>query len=125
MSRESDEPALLIYDGECGFCTYWAKRWREKSSEAIAIAPLQDETGWPSAVTRQDLEQAVHLVEHDEVYRGAEAVFKVLAYGRWYGWLLWLYRYMPGVGPMMEWGYRWVANHRQFVSRWTRWLRRH
>ncbi len=119
-----DESSLLIYDGDCGFCTYWAQRWRQRSDGKMSIAPLQEDPSRPDEIAIADLESAVHLVEGDAIYRGAEAVFKVLAYGRGLGWMLWVYRHVPGWGRLMDWGYQWVADHRPLVSRWTRWMRR-
>ncbi len=128
MSRGPDkdeETALMIYDGECGFCTYWARRWRQKIGPMLEITPLQDEATRPDGLSKQTLEEAVHVVDTDgEIYRGAEAVFLALAMGRRRGLGLWLYRHLPGFRPLAELGYRWVADHRMFVSRWTRWMRR-
>lgn len=128
MSTSNDQDpqtALMIYDGECGFCTYWARRWRQKVGPSLEITPLQNEATRPEGYTQQTLEEAVHLVSTDgEIYRGAEAVFHAFAMRRGRGLGLWLYRYLPGFRPISELFYRWVANHRMFVSRWTRWMRR-
>ncbi len=117
--------ALMIYDGDCGFCTYWARRWRQKIGDELEIAPLQDEPDRGTELARRDLEEAVHLVESDgTIYRGAAAVFRALSRRRRYAWGWWLYRHLPGFRTISEWVYRWVANHRMEVSRWTRWMRR-
>lgn len=122
---EEQEPvALMLYDGDCGFCTYWAKRWDKKFGPALRIAPLQSTEERPAQLTRLELEEALHVVGPDgEIYRGAAAVFRAAALcGRYrLGW--WLYRRLPGFRPVSEWVYRWVANHRALVSRWTRWMR--
>lgn len=117
--------ALMIYDGDCGFCTYWARRWRHKLEPALDIAPLQDRRRVPSDLPARRLEEAVHLVDPDgRVFTGAAAVFKALALDRRYAPLWWLYRKLPGFRPVSERVYRWVADHRGLVSRWTRWMRR-
>lgn len=119
------DTALMIYDGDCGFCTYWAHRWSEKIGLALEITPLQDEENRPGELATAELEEAVHLVDSDgAVYRGAEAVFRAMALRRRYRVGLWLYRRIPGFRWLSELLYRWVANHRAFVSRWTGWLRR-
>ncbi len=117
--------ALMIYDGDCGFCTYWARRWRTKIGPQLEIVPLQDEEKRPDMLTTTELEEAVHLLgPDDDVYRGAEAVFRALALRRRYSPGLWMYRHLPGFRWISECVYRWVAKHRMFVSRWTRWMRR-
>ena len=120
----NNQRPLMIYDGDCAFCTYWAHRWAEKLTPLLDIVALQDEAGRPGQLARRDLEEQLHLVDSDgEVYQGAAAVFRALALRRRYaaGW--WLYRHLPGFRPISEWVYRWVANNRQKVSRWTRWMR--
>lgn len=115
----------MIYDGDCGFCTYWVRRWRRKIGSLLEITPLQDDAARPEDLPVHELEEAVHLVDPDgRVFRGAEAVFRALALRRRYALGWWLYRWMPGFRWISEWSYRWVANHRMAVSRWTRWLRR-
>ena len=120
-----DFSAIMTYDGECGFCTDVARRWRDKIGDELAIVPLQDDSTRPTGLALRELEEAVHLVEADgSVLRGAAAVFRAMALRRRYRWLWWLYRYLPGFRPISEWVYRWVANNRIRASRWTRWLRR-
>lgn len=115
----------MIYDGDCGFCTYWARRWRQKIGPRLEITPLQNDARRPRDLPVRQLEEAVHLVEPDgTTYRGAAAVFRAMAMRPAYAVLWWLYRYLPGFRPISEWVYRWVADHRTFVSRWTRWMRR-
>ncbi len=127
--RRVDVPAdgtmLMLYDGDCGFCTDVAKRWKRKAGPVLRIAPYQDETARPAGLPIPHLEHEVHLIDTDgRVYRGAAAVFRAMATHRGYAVLWWLYRYIPGFSTVSEWVYRWVANNRILVSRLTRWLRR-
>lgn len=60
-----------------------------------------------------------------QVYGGAEAVCRlVFDAGRspWWGVPLWVYRTVPGARRTSEAAYRFVATHRMFFSRLTRWL---
>ena len=113
-------PAILITDGDCGFCQRTAKKLAN-------IVP----TGWinvPSAqlsrtygLTQDQLAHSVWLIEQldsDPIHHsGAKAVGKVLRIrgGLWgaIGWLTFI--------PPMSWVaagiYRVVANNRKFFSR--------
>lgn len=119
------EQPVLVYDGDCGFCTYWARRWRQKVDRQVAIVALQDEARRPPGLSTAALKEAVHLVDADgSVRRGADAVLALMA-RRWnYRPLYWLYRFVPPLRWISDAVYRWVANHRGLVSRWTRWMRR-
>ena len=33
---------LLIYDGDCGFCGYWARYWQKLTGDRVAYAPYQE-----------------------------------------------------------------------------------
>jgi len=114
---------LLIYDGDCNFCRRWIERWRASTNEEVQFVPLQSEevaARFPE-LRREDLEQAVHLVQPDgRVYRAAAAVFLALARTRQWPW--WIYRRVPGAASSCEWAYRVVARHRSFFSLLTRLL---
>ena len=78
-------------------------------------------SGWGSQIPREQYQQSVQLVEPDgSVYNGAEAVFRTLAFAPRKRWTLWLYQRVPGVGPVTEWFYRFVARHRTAFSFLTR-----
>lgn len=112
---------LLIYDGACGFCRTWIERWRRVTGDRIEYAPYQEAAGRVPALAREAFERAVHLVEPGgRVTRAAEAVARSLAYAPGQGWALWLYRFVPGVAPVSEAGYAWIARHRPLCERLTR-----
>ncbi len=115
-----DRPVML-WDGDCGFCRFWIERWKRLTRGRVDYAPYQQVAGdrYPE-VPEAGLRKAVHLVEPDgTVSRGAEAVFRALAVaGR--RWPLWLYRRVPGIAPLSEWAYGFVAGHRTFFMKLTR-----
>ena len=115
-SSERLKPQLptLIYDGECEFCLRWVdrlKRWDRKG--VVRLKPLQDPGAESlSGVGRADLEHAMHLVLPDgRAFAGAGAVRELLSYvpGGWLGRLIMA---VPGVFPMAERCYAWVARRR-------------
>ena len=120
-SQVSTPPAkpLLVYDGDCGFCRFWVRRWQRATGAEVDYVPFQD-----SRVARQfpelpraQFQDAVQLIDRDgRVYGGAEAVFRSLACrSNWGGWL-WLYQKVPGLSAVAERGYRMVARWRGVVS---------
>lgn len=114
---------VLIFDGDCNFCTVWARRWQHTTRDQVEYLPLQD----PSVAARfpelrrEWFEAAVHLVEPNGlVYSGAEAAFRTLGHGPHEPWLLdWYYR-SPAFARLTESSYRFIAGHRTLFSKLTR-----
>lgn len=109
---------LLIYDGDCGFCKRWVRRWSSRTGERVDYAPYQQ----PGVLARHGVSvaaarRAVQLVLPDgERYQGAEAVFRLvmLAPGRH---LLARLGRLPVLRWIAERLYRFIAAHRVLASR--------
>lgn len=112
MNVERSPPApTLIYDASCGFCRRWVsrlKRWDR--GDRIHLLPLQDpEAPALARRPRQELERAAHLVGPDgRVFAGAEAARELCAYLP-FGWAPRFLFALPGVMPVAEWLYDWIA----------------
>ena len=114
---------LILWDGECAFCRAWVERGRHAIGERAEWATYQEAGHRVPSVPREQFARAVHLVEPDgRITRGAEAVFRALALAPGRGLALRLYRHLPGVAPVSEAGYAWIAAHRPFADRVTRLL---
>jgi predicted DCC family thiol-disulfide oxidoreductase YuxK len=116
---------LMVYDGDCNFCTLWIRRWQQMTGEAVAYLPAQDlrvPVQFPE-IPREHFDTAVQLIETDGmVYSGAEAVFRTLAHSsRRRGWLR-AYENSPAFAVITESAYGLVARNRSFFSRLTRWF---
>lgn len=105
-----DRPAL-VYDGSCAFCKTWVERVRRWDRlGAVDYVPLQDMKA-PDLTgrSREALQRAAHLVRPDgSVYAGAAAVRELLRYlpgGTLPGLLL----SVPGMMPVAERVYAWIA----------------
>jgi predicted DCC family thiol-disulfide oxidoreductase YuxK len=113
----------MVFDGDCNFCRRWILRWQQANGERVEYVPFQDPTvaqRFPE-LTREQCEQAVQFIDADgHVYSAAEAVFRALAVAPCQRWPLWLYQYVPGVAPITEGLYRFVAKHRTSFSFLTR-----
>lgn len=121
----NDEPrrALLVFDGECGFCRYWVNRWRGVTHGKIDYAPFQEVAHRHPQIPHAAFENAVQLIEPDgRVTGGADALFRALELaGRNPLWLRLLSR-APGVRALSRCGYRFVARHRMSFSLMTKWF---
>ena len=110
---------LMVYDGECNFCKYWANRWRQMTGETVAYTPLQNrqlEIDFPE-IPQREFENAVHFIESDgAVYSGAEAVFVSLAKCPRRRWLLRFYRQSHLLAGLSEISYHFISRHRSFFS---------
>ena len=116
---------LLVYDGDCGFCRHWIRRWQQMTGDRVDYLPAQAErvsADFPE-IPRAAFAAAVQLIEPDgSVHAGAAAVLRVLALGADRRWPLVAYERVPGFAATAEWAYGFVARHRGGFSRLTRWL---
>ena len=114
---------VMIFDGDCNFCRRWIFRWQQSTGDRVEYVPFQDPSvaeRFPE-LPRDRCEQAVQLIDTDgRIYSAAEAVFRVQAVAPWKRWPLWCYQQVPGVAPVTEWFYRFVATHRTGFSFLTR-----
>lgn len=113
---------VLLYDGDCGFCRRWARRWQLSAGDAVEFGPYQELGSRFPKIPASAFAEALHFIEPDgRVHRGAEAVYVLLRYAGNPWWHA-AYRRLPGFASASELGYRWVAAHRAAASRASAWL---
>ena len=113
----------MIWDGDCHFCGRWIERWREMTEGRVDYERFQTAAEKFPEIPRDEFEKAVQFVETDgQVFRAAEAVYRSLGYSRHHHFLPWLYDHVPGVAPISEAVYSFIAAHRVFASKVTRLL---
>ena len=112
----TDKP-VLIWDEDCKFCRRSIKWLCQRVGHAVSYVPYQRAGGrFPDI--EAGFPEAVHLIEEDgRVRTGAEAILRALFLGG--HTVPWKLRKVPGAAPLSELVYRWVANHRPFLSRIT------
>ena len=120
--RSSLEPAegpaasvrpLLIYDGDCGFCGYWARYWQKLTGDSVEYRPYQQVLAPYPTISEAEFQRAVQFIAPDgRRASGAEASFLTLAHARGKGFWLALYRYLPGFSQVSERAYAYIAKHR-------------
>lgn len=108
----------FLYDGDCGFCLKWVKRWERKSHGAVVYEPYQTSLAKFPQVTQEECEQSVCLILPDgRVLSGAHAVLHALVLGSSRSTFLWMYERVPGFAALSEFVYQWIAHHRKSLSR--------
>jgi predicted DCC family thiol-disulfide oxidoreductase YuxK len=122
VERPPERP-LLVFDGACTFCRRWVARWQHATGDRVDYAPAAEVAARHPEIPAERFQQAVVLIGTDgRVSHGAEAAFGALASTPSGAWLLGLYHRAPGFAPLTELVYRWVARHRNGLSKLTGWL---
>ncbi len=111
---------VLVFDGDCGFCTSVAhrieERWPAKSSATtIASHDLDDRALDHLGLSRSQVEEAAWWVDTEGARGGEQAVAAALLEAG--GWLAVLARLLrlPGIAQLAPAGYRFVARHRHLL----------
>ena len=117
-----DQP-LLIYDGDCGFCVYWARYWQKLTGHRVTYAPYQEVAAQYPEIPLAAFQRAVQYIAPDrKIASGAEACFLTLNHASGKGFMLTLYRHLPGFAAVAELIYASVASHRSALYRPSLWL---
>src|SRR3989338_7340965 len=100
------ELPVMLYDGDCAFCTRWIKKWQVVTGNHALYFPYQEVLANYPQVNEAQCRKAVQLIFPDgTVFSAAHAVFKVLAVAGKYCWLLWSYEHLPLFATLSEWLY--------------------
>jgi predicted DCC family thiol-disulfide oxidoreductase YuxK len=114
MSRPT-LPAL-VFDDDCGFCTWWAEFFEERTD--VRIVGFTDLTPALRARLPEEYEDCSHLVTYDEVYSCGQSLEEGVArLGDEYGVTreaVEFLRNFEDYERLRERGYREVANNRDF-----------
>lgn len=119
---------LLIFDGDCGFCTrsrdFLAKIDHD---DRITLLPLQAPTAWEvSGRSYEQLKESLYWIGEDGTRAtGAEAVNAALSVAIDNPLPNDVYRMIPGMRALQERVYGWVAAHRSKLPGATPWCEDH
>jgi predicted DCC family thiol-disulfide oxidoreductase YuxK len=112
LSAASGRPRL-IYDGDCGFCGYWARYWQKLTGASVDYRTYQEVAAQYPAIPLEDFQRAVqYIAPGGRRASAAEASFLTLSHVRGRKFWLALYRYLPGFAPVSEWAYAFIAKRR-------------
>ena len=109
---------LLLYDGDCQFCVYWARYWHKLTGDAVKYQPYQEVASQYPQIPLADFQRAVQYIAGDgRRASAAEASFLTLSHASGRGFWLTLYRKLPGFALIAEWIYALIAAHRAAFHR--------
>jgi predicted DCC family thiol-disulfide oxidoreductase YuxK len=104
---------VLIYDGDCGFCVYWARYWQQLTGDRVAYRPYQEAAADHPGIPLAEFRRAVQFITPaGRRASAAEASFLTLSHAPGKAAWLWLYRKLPGFAWLAERAYAFTAAHR-------------
>jgi predicted DCC family thiol-disulfide oxidoreductase YuxK len=116
---EQNHPARLVFDDDCGFCT-WCANFGARHGDVEPVG-FQELTPDQLARLPADYEECSHLLTDDAVYscgaaveRALEIDFPVLKL------VFGAFRAIPGYAALRERLYRWGADNRAFLGKIVR-----
>ena len=108
----------MVYDGDCGFCRLWIKRWRFLTGEKVDYRPYQ-ETAARYPEISMDQFQSLGPVDRArwKGFLGRPGGFPGPVLSAGLGWLPGPMMQFPGLAFVSEKAYGFVAAHRGWFSR--------
>lgn len=125
LTHTNSRPAkpTLVWDGNCGFCKYWVIRWMRISKRQTEFIPFQKAIFQFTDIQEQHFKEAARLIDVDgEIYDGPAAAYKSLALAGKYPYLLDWYERNTGFQLLSDYGYQFIADHRNSAMKVTKWL---
>src|SRR5262245_3656492 len=99
----------------------WVARWRAMSGGAVDYAPSQEVGERYPQIPKEAFRRAFQLVLPDgRVLEGAEAALAASSRRLDRGFLARAYRAVPGLAPLLDLAYRFIAAHRSAAMKLTR-----
>jgi predicted DCC family thiol-disulfide oxidoreductase YuxK len=112
--NETASAPILVFDGDCGFCTTTANWIKKNSRVAIEIAPYQWAELEQYGVTADEAAAKVQLVVGDKVFAGHNCMAKLLLIQpNVFLKLVGAVMVMPVIEPISAKLYTWIAANRQ------------
>ena len=56
---------LLIYDGDCGFCVYWARYWQKLTGDRVDYRPYQHVAARYPEISEAEFQRAAQYIAPD------------------------------------------------------------
>jgi predicted DCC family thiol-disulfide oxidoreductase YuxK len=111
MSAEAHP--VLVFDGDCGFCTTVARHFERRSRVAVTIVPWQRAELRSLGLTPQMAAEQVYLVRESQQFAGAECFAELMKIqGDWFHRTVASIMRAPGLRRTFARGYRVIARNR-------------
>lgn len=118
-AEEVGQKPIMLYDGDCGFCLYWMRKWALWTQNTIPWATSQTHGDLFAQVPVETYDRAVVYVnEAGEWWEGAAAINESFRRANTFKWFTLLFAFLPA-RLLMNGAYRLVANNRRFFSKLT------
>ncbi len=112
-ARAGEGRPRLVYDGDCGFCGYWARYWQKLTGVRVEYRTYQEVAAQYPDIPLADFQRAVqYFGPGGGGSSAAEASLLTLSHAPGKGLWLALYRRLPGFAPVAERAYAFIAAHR-------------
>jgi predicted DCC family thiol-disulfide oxidoreductase YuxK len=109
---------VLVFDGDCGFCGYWARYWQKLTGDSVDYKPYQEVTAQYPSIPVAEFQRAVqYFTAAGQHASAAEASFLTLSHARGKRFWLALYGHVPGFAALSELTYAFIAAHREAFYR--------
>ena len=119
MEQTRGVARMLVYDGDCGFCTRCA-RWVETRARDVEVMPWQALDLRAVGLSGQQVRNAAYWLDDGTTDHAEGAIARsLMACGRGYA-VIGRALLLPGVRRVAGLGYRFVARHRGRLSRLSR-----
>jgi predicted DCC family thiol-disulfide oxidoreductase YuxK len=109
---------LVLYDGQCGFCSRWVKIWAGTlAKRGFHIASLDEP--WVAErlkIPDDELLTDIRLLAADGQLISGANVYLYVMRRIWWAWPLYAIFSLPGFNRLINVGYRWFARNRYCVS---------
>jgi len=109
---------VLVYDDDCGFCTWWAEYLADRAS--FPIAGFSELTPELRERLPENYEDCSHLVTEERVYSCGASIEEALLrsdVGSPARPVVERLREVSAYNDVREWGYRWVADNRGLMGK--------
>ena len=117
LAAAAPDLPLLLYDGDCAFCSAQAERARRVSGGRVRVEPLQVALEGVPWLPREEALRALQLVDRDgRTYAGAGAIARLLRLTRPVLGTLALGYHLPGVRWLADRAYAFVAKRRYLIA---------
>ena len=120
MSTETRRAqGVVLYDGQCGFCSRWVKYWAGTlGRRGFEIASLDEP--WVAdriKMPHEELLTDIRLLTIDgQLISGAD-VYLYVTRRIWWAWPFYAIFHLPGFNWVLWQGYRWFNRNRYRISR--------